>query len=647
ADDPEAGPMNVSGVGFPGAPGVILGQNERISWGATTNPMDVTDIFLDRGLVFAPECIAVGSLACIESDGVIHPAVLEFASYRKNIPDDGINDHVVNAGINLPDNLIVTVPFRSHGPVIFIADPGVIGQGGETDVLILQYTGFHATREVQTFLSWNRARNLDEFIEGLQDFDVGSQNWAYADVEGNLAYFSSAELPLRKDLEQGFVSGTPPFMVRDGSGPANWVPDPARSQGQAIPYAVLPFDEMPQTINPANGFFANANNDPVGTTLDNDPLNQKRKTHPNAIYYLNPAYSNGLRAGRITRLLRDALEDGRKISVNDMQAFQANTQQLDAELMTPFLLEAFDRGGRAGAPTELAGFAADAEIAEAAHRLAAWDFSTPTGIPEGYDAHDVNGVRTRAVPKKEHDASVAATIYNVWRAKLIQRVVDQTLSDLGLSGVGSGDSLKATHHLLAQEPFTGVGASGVDFFSEPSALGSAEDRRDATLLLALRSALDALASDEFANAFGNSTNQDDYRWGRLHRITFDHPTTPSLSVPPAGGFDDLSAELTGVARDGGYEVVNASGFSARADRENSFKFGGGPVRRYVGEGGIAGGTAIRGFNVTPGGPSENAASPQYTTQLGHWLTADQHKVEMGKPTALGRLISDETFVPGP
>ncbi|MEN8182519.1 MAG: penicillin acylase family protein, partial [Myxococcota bacterium] len=36
ADDPEAGPMNVSGVGFPGAPGVILGQNERISWGATT-----------------------------------------------------------------------------------------------------------------------------------------------------------------------------------------------------------------------------------------------------------------------------------------------------------------------------------------------------------------------------------------------------------------------------------------------------------------------------------------------------------------------------------------------------------------------------------------------------------------------------------
>ena len=37
-DDPDNGPMNVSGVTFAGAPGVILGQNERITWGATTKP---------------------------------------------------------------------------------------------------------------------------------------------------------------------------------------------------------------------------------------------------------------------------------------------------------------------------------------------------------------------------------------------------------------------------------------------------------------------------------------------------------------------------------------------------------------------------------------------------------------------------------
>ena len=74
----------------------------------------------------------------------------------------------------------------------------------------------------------------------------------------------------------------PPFFVRDGVGPDNWMPDAAHSQGQAIPFAVLPAAEMPQTVNPENGFFVNANNDPAGTSLDNDPLNQFRRRQARA-----------------------------------------------------------------------------------------------------------------------------------------------------------------------------------------------------------------------------------------------------------------------------------------------------------------------------------------------------------------------------
>ena len=51
---------------------------------------------------------------------------------------------------------------------------------------------------------------------------------------------------------------------------------------------------------------------------------------------------------------------------------------------------------------------ADTEIAEAVGRLASWDFSTPTGIPQGYDAHDTNGQRTSGIPRRERLASVAA-----------------------------------------------------------------------------------------------------------------------------------------------------------------------------------------------------------------------------------------------
>ncbi|MGH0029025.1 MAG: penicillin acylase family protein [Myxococcota bacterium] len=631
--DPDEGDMNVSGVGFPGTPGVILGQTEEVTWGATTNPMDVSDVFEDTLYVAQPECLLIGALACIESPpGVFHEVELELGvTYFVNVIGDSIDDNLVQAtGLPPEAELIGTVPFRSFGPVIDITDTSVLAPPfGITTALVLQYTGFHATQELQTFSIWNRARDLDDFLTGLELFDVGSQNWAYADTDGNLAYFSSAEMPLRSDLEGGGVTGLPPFFVREGtSGANNWIADPARTQGQTIPYAVLPADEMPHTVNPENDFFVNANNDPAGTTLDNDPLNQTRTGNPGAIYYLNPGYALGLRAGRITRLIEDEIAAGR-VSFDEMKEFQANTQQLDAELLLPFLLAAFDAAEEPGAPAELAALAADPEVGEAIERLANWDLSTPTGLDEGWDASDVLGHRIPLFPHggrdAEIDASVAATLYNVWRGFAIRQIVDARLADFGL-GAGSSEALKALHHLLSQMPYSGVAAAGIDWIPEPAALG-AEDRRDLALLTALRTGLDHLASDAMAPAFANSTDQDDYRWGRLHRIVFDHPFDDALDVPPQGGFDDLSSELRGLARDGGYNVVNASGFSARATGVNSFMFGGGPVRRYVGKPFFG---RIAGVNAVPGGPAGETTDPDATTQLPVWLTADYHLVNMSR-----------------
>ena len=516
----------------------------------------------------------------------------------------------------------------STGPIIDITDTSVLAPPfGITTALVLQYTGFHATQELQTFSIWNRAENLADFQAGLDQFDVGSQNWAYADTAGNLAYFSSAEMPLRTDLESGAVAGLPPFFVRDGaSGLNNWIDDPAKSQGQAIPFEILPFAEMPQTVNPANDFFVNANNDPAGTTLDNDPLNQTRTGNPGAIYYLNPGYALGLRAGRITRLIEDEIASG-KVSFQEMKEFQANTQQLDAELLVPFLTTAFTNASEAGAPAQLAALAGDPEIVEAVGRLALWDFSTPTGLDEGYDASDFHGHRIPLHPhgggSAEIDASVAATIYNMWRGFAVRNIVDARLAGFGL-GAGSSEALKALHNLLDQSPYTGVAAAGIDWIPLPAAL-SAEDRRDLALLQALRDALDQLASNDLAPAFANSTDQSDYRWGKLHRIRFDHPFEDAFDIPPQGGFDDLAPDLPGVARDGGYNVVNASGFSARATGLNSFMFGGGPVRRYVGKPFFG---RILGVNVVPGGPSGIPGDSGYATQLATWLTADYHLVNM-------------------
>jgi penicillin amidase len=142
-------------------------------------------------------------------------------------------------------------------------------------------------------------------------------------------------------------------------------------------------------------------------------------------------------------------------------------------------------------------------------------------------------------------------------------------------------------------------------------------------------------------AFGNSTNQEDYRWGKLHRIVFDHPFDPALSIPPQNGFDNLSPDLRGLARDGGYNVVNASGFSARATGLNSFMFGGGPVRRYVGKPKFG---RFQGVNAVPGGPSGIAGDPGYATQLATWLTADYHQVRTNPSNQGGEK---EILLPAP
>jgi penicillin amidase len=185
------------------------------------------------------------------------------------------------------------------------------------------------------------------------------------------------------------------------------------------------------------------------------------------------------------------------------------------------------------------------------------------------------------------------------------------------------------HHLLSQEPFTGVGASGLSFFPEPAAL-TPEDRRDVALLQALRDALDVLASSDFQEAFGNSTNQDDYRWGRLSRVTFPHPLGGPSSIPPAAGFTDLAPNLPGIPRDGGWGTVNVSNFSGVADGSNEFRFFSGSVTRFVMAPGrsSASGAGALGFNSIPGGSSGDPASSLYASQLGKWLTVDYHRMPM-------------------
>lgn len=606
--------LNVFGVTFPGIPGFPQGFNDRIVWGSTVNPLDVTDFYQERIITDA-----AGRFVATQFRGAAEPLVPIPETYKVNVIGDQISNDtsVVTSGVP-PATLIV--PRRNNGALI--TQPS--GPPNGLTALSFQWAGSSPTRELDALLIFSRARNLDDFKHGLQFFDVGSQNWSYMDRDGNIAYFSSGEVPLREDLQANTVDGgIPPYIVRDGTGTLRheWIVNNNPPPDQALRYAILPFDEMPQTVNPAAGFLVSANNDPVGTTLDNNPVNQLRRGGQ-GIYYLAPNYVMGGRAARIDRLIHEKLDAGKKLTFQDMQRIQSDTLMRDAQVLTPSILQAFTAARRSGAPASLAAFASDPAVSEAVGRLGGWDFTTPTGIEAGFDTISYDG----PVIGKAEKRSVAATLYSVWRGQLIKNTIDATLARLGLGNIAppGEQCMIALRNLLDNFATNrGRGASGVNFFDVPNVSLAPEAERDIILLQSLKDALNLLASPAFAPAFAQSTDQKDYRWGKLHRIVFSHTLNlPVLNIPSgAPGFTNLAPDLPGLATDGGFDTVDAATHPARAATLNGFMFNGGPSRRFVGE---ARPGKIRAVENIPGGESGIPFTPFFGNLLRTWLVNVYH-----------------------
>ncbi len=627
-------PMDTVGTAIVGTPNVLLGCTTKICWGQTVNPIDMTDTFNEQFRLNT-----YGLPTHTIHSGVAEPVVWVFQTYFTNTTGDQIADNVArNTSIGYTTGgVTVIVPRRNNGPVISIT--------GSTG-LSVAFTGWGATQELETYRRLARAQNLTEFRSALTYFDGLSQNFAYADTEGNIAYTAPGEVPLRTDLQTlNRVDGNiPPFVVRDGTGTLkhDWLPRTTSQANQVTPFELLPIAELPNETNPARGYIANANNDPVGNTLDNNAFNQTRAG--GGIYYLNARYAD-FRQGRVDRLIKAKLDNNVKVSLDDMRQWQANNQPLDAELLRPALLTAFDNAGAAGAWSELAALRADTRVAAAVARIRAWDLTTPTGIQNGYDPGD-NPNALPAPSANEIANSTASTLYTFWRNQTVRNVVDATMTRIGLGTQlpGNEESLRTLKNLFDNfGTARGVGASGVDFFVVAGA-PTREAARDFTLLKSLRDGLNLLASNEFAPAFANSTNLDDYRWGRLHRIVFVHPLGGPFNIPGANPFPivNVGPGLPGVARPGNYEVVDDSDVSVRANTVNGFMFTNGPERRFV----ASMGTPITAQQIYPGGQSGNlTAGAAYISQLPRWLVNAYKPLVIGRDAAVAGEVARVNFVP--
>lgn len=633
---------NVIGSGFAGSPFVIVGKNRHIAWGPTTNPMDVTDVFFDT---VVPDPTSPSGLSIQLPGGELGKII--------PVPEQ----YFVNADINAdgqPDGVVVPVPPNPAIPAATLTVParnnGVIldFDQAELTAITVQYTGFSATRELEAIYTWNKARNIEEFKQGLSRFDFGSQNWSFIDRKGNIAYFASAEMPVRKDLELlgSAAGGVPPYFIRQGDLEWHqWLPAINQYPNQALPYEIYAPEEMPQVVNPAKGYFVNANNDPAGTTLDNDPLNQFRAS--GGVYYLNPGYAQGFRAGRITQGIERLLNKGdRKISVKEMQQLQADVGLLDAQFFAPHIVDAFDNSRAENTDPALAQAGQDVRLANAIEMLRQWealDYQAKSGIPQGYDAEDSNGNPAQSLDADEILASKATALYSMWRSQMIQSSIDATLVAMGLGEFtpGSAQSVTALKNLIENG---GQSASGVDFFNAGAQTQEADVQ--AAILHALTAALDTFESPEFATVFAECTGDaTDARWGCLHRIVFESPLGEPFSVPSAfGAFPQPLPALPGIPTDGGFGVVDASSHKARIESADGFMYVSGATNRLVVEG--------RPFNlkarsVWPGGTSAVPGDEFYLyPMLPNWLTNDAQVLRFNALEIIRGFHSTRFFTPG-
>lgn len=234
--------IHVTGVTFPGVPGIVIGHNERIAWGVTNLGPDVQDVYIEKFDKANP-------LRYMTPGGWRDAEVRqEQIKVRKSFTDSATDTQTFN----------VTV--TRHGPIVLEKD---------SIRYALRWTLLDAaTLSPAGIFEVNRARNWKEFTSSLSRYTGPTQNFIYADIDGHIGYYGAGRIPIRKSGD-----GTIPY---DGS----------TDEGEWTGF--IPFAKLPHLYDPPSGMIVTANQRIAG------------QSYP---YFLGHAWATPYRARRIHDLL--------------------------------------------------------------------------------------------------------------------------------------------------------------------------------------------------------------------------------------------------------------------------------------------------------------------------------------------------------
>jgi penicillin amidase len=269
--------FSITGATIPGAPFVLLGQNEHVAWSITNMMADDTDFFLIQTNPQNPEQYVADS-----SNG---QAVYEEYTWQQEI-----------IRVKDSDDVLFRIPHTKHGPIINNVHPD--GENLGVRPVAMRWVGHEISHELRSMYELNKAESLEEFVGGLQHFGAPVMNFIYADKDGNIARLGAGRLPVRFEDATLFKQG--------------W--DPEQDWTEWIPY-----DRMPREINPETGYVANANNSVV------------TETSP---YYIGRFWASDSRISRIQYLI----EQNEMSDLSTMQRMQSDIYSEHAAALVEILL---------------------------------------------------------------------------------------------------------------------------------------------------------------------------------------------------------------------------------------------------------------------------------------------------------------------
>jgi len=211
--------LNIMGGLFPSSVTIGVGFTENLGWGATVNKPDLVDIYV---------------LDIDPSD----PNRYRLDGEWKTLESRDITIDVKLMGF-LPWSVTEQALRSVHGPVLR-TDHGTYA---------VRYAGMGEMRQVEQWLAMNKAQNFEDWRNAMRMHAFASFNLVYADREGNTMFVHNSLTPNR-------VSGY------------NWAHYLPGDDSSLIWDNYMPFDKLPQIINPESGFIHSANQSPFYITAE-------------------------------------------------------------------------------------------------------------------------------------------------------------------------------------------------------------------------------------------------------------------------------------------------------------------------------------------------------------------------------------------